>query len=243
MLVNARGNSFKWNLSAGAEELVAAVLCLVPLTGFLLAWHMQVDLRTFTVAATLPALLLLVLMEGHLGRKSPLLADRFATGLVGGLVATLVFDLLRLPSTLLFHGTPDFVPLIGQHLLHETIGIAPSVQAVVLGYGYHYLLIGALVGAAYALTVGRGRWHWAALMGLAAGVAFIELPQARLLTVGSGFDMTTASLCWVAAFTAAGAALGGAVQLLCRSAMNVLTIVFMHEERVEVDAEAPVVQV
>jgi hypothetical protein len=55
--------------------------------------------------------------------------------------------------------------------------------------------------------------------------------------------MTTASLCWVAAFTAAGAALGGVVQLLCRSAMNVLTIVFMHEERVEVDAEAPVVQV
>lgn len=240
MLVNGRGLSFKWDLPTGVVALAASILCLVPLVGFLLAWHMQVDLRTYTLVATVPALILLGLCEGYLVRKSPLLFNRFAAGLVGGLLATLAFDIVRLPATLLFKGAPDYVPLIGQHLVHETIGIAPTAKAVAIGYGYHYVLVGALVGAAYSLTLGKGRWYWGALLGLAAAIGFIALPQTQLLTLAEGFDLTTAGLNWVAAFTAAGAVLGGVVQWLCRTATNVLYVVFMREEPVEVEGRAPV---
>jgi hypothetical protein len=242
-MISGRDRSFKWDLSAGLVALIASTLCLVPLIGFLLAWHMQVDLRSFTLFATIPALVALGACELFLVRKSELLFNRFAAGLTGGLLATLAFDLVRLPATMLFKGAPDYVPMIGQHLVRETIGIAPSATATALGYGYHYLLIGALAGAAYSLTLGRGRWDWGALAGLALGIGFIALPQAQLLTVGRGFDLTTASLTWVAAFVAGGAVLGGVVQALCRTATNVLYVVFMREEPVEVAGRAPVARV
>lgn len=242
-MISNRDASFKWDLSAGLVALIAATLCLVPLIGFVLAWHMQVDLRAFTLWATIPALLAIGACELFLVRKSPMLFNRFAAGLTGGLVATLAYDLVRLPAAYLVKGAPDYVPMIGQHLANETIGIAPSATAMVLGYGYHYLLIGALAGAAYSLTLGRGRWYWGALAGLAIAIAFIALPQAQLLTVATGFDLTTASLTWVAAFVAGGAVLGGVVQALCRTATNVLYVVFMREEPVEVGGRAPVAHV
>lgn len=242
-MISNRDTSFKWDLSAGLVALIAATLCLVPLIGFVLAWHMRVDLRDFTLFATIPALLAIGACELFLVRKSPMLFNRFAAGLTGGLLATLAFDLVRLPAAYLVKGAPDYVPMIGQHLANETIGIAPTTTAMVLGYGYHYLLIGALAGAAYSLTLGRGRWYWGALAGLAIAVAFIALPQAQLLTVATGFDLTTASLTWVAAFVAGGAVLGGVVQALCRTATNVLYVVFMREEPVEVGGRAPVAHV
>jgi hypothetical protein len=242
-MVTGRGNSFKWDLSSGLVALIAATLCLVPLVGFLLAWHQVVDLRDFTLFATLPALIVLGACELFLVRKSPMLFNRFAAGLVGGIVATAAFDLVRLPAAFLFKGAPDYVPMIGQYLVGDTIGIAPSAQALFLGYGYHYLLIGALAGAAYSLTLGRGRWYWGAVMGLAMAIGFIALPQVQLLTVATGFDLTTASLTWVAAFVAGGAVLGGVVQALCRTATNVLYVVFMREEPVEVAGRAPVAHV
>lgn len=242
-MISGRENSFKWDLPAGLVALIASALCLVPVIGFVLAWHMAVDLGTFTLFATIPALVALGACELFLVRKSPMLFNRFAAGLTGGLLATLAFDLVRLPAAYMVKGAPDYVPMIGQHLLNETIGIAPTASALLLGYGYHYVLIGALAGAAYSLTLGRGRWYWGALTGLAVAIAFIALPQAQLLTVATGFDLTTASLTWVAAFVAGGAVLGGVVQAMCRTATNVLYVVFMREEPVEVAGRTPVARV
>lgn len=233
MVNTDRGLSFKWDVPTGAVSIAAALLCLVPTLGFLMAWHMQVDLRAFTLFATLPALVLLGACELFMVKKSPLLFNRFATGLVGGVIATLVLDLVRLPGELMFKGAPDWVPMIGQHLVGDIIGIAPTAEAVALGYGYHYLLIGALQGAAYSLILGRGRWYWGTVMGAVAGVVMVLLPQAQLLTVARGFDLFTASALWLVAYTVAGTVLGAVVQRLGRTVTNAFYVVFMREELVE----------
>jgi hypothetical protein len=233
MAYTGRAQSFKWDTSTGLVAIVAAVLCLIPTIGFLMAWHMQVDLRSFTLFATLPALIALGACELFLVRKSPLLFNRFATGLVGGLAATLALDIIRLPATLLFKGAPDWVPMIGQHLVGDMIGIAPTTEAIALGYGYHYLLIGALQGAAYSLILRRGRMHWGTLVGAVAGLIMIALPQARMLIVATGFDLVTASAIWLVAYTVAGTVLGAVVQRLGRTVTNAFYVVFMREELVE----------
>lgn len=236
-MFNERAAAFRWDLYSGFITLVAALLCAVPLLGFVLAWHMQVDLPTFTRYVAVPGLVGLAACELYLVHRHPLLFNRFSTGLVGGLAATLVFDLLRLPAAWGFKGAPDYVPMLGQYLVGETIGIVPSLRAAVLGYSYHYLLIGALLGAAYSLVVGRGRWYWGTACGLAAGLAFVALPQVRLLTVATGFSPVVASLVWIVAFIAAGTTLGAVVQALGRTRSNALYVVFLREHPLEVPAE------
>jgi hypothetical protein len=230
---STRPRSFQWTPTAGWVDLIAAALCLVPTIGFLLAWHMQVDLLSFTLIATVPALACVGLCGYGLIRTSPIFFNRLFAGLVGGLVATVAFDALRFPATTQFKGVPDYVPLIGQHLLRETIGIAPSVQAVVLGYGYHYLLTGALLGVAYSLVSGRGHRVWGLLLGVLAGLGFIALPQFRLLSVAEGFNLDLASLQMVLAFTLAGGVLGAVVRALGQTKANVLSVVFLREAPIE----------
>ncbi|MNS34077.1 hypothetical protein D3C72_661990 [compost metagenome] len=214
-------------------DWLVAALCLVPAVGFVLAWHMQVDFATFARFAILPALLALVACETWMARKAPAMLKRLAVGLMGGLVATAAFDLVRLPASLLFKGAPDYVPLVGQHLLGETIGIAPTAKAVMIGYGFHYLLMGALLGGAYALLAGRVHAAWGLGAGLLLGVAFAALPQFQLLSVGSGFSVEVAMAVVVAAFGAAGAILGTVVDGLGRANPTVTPIGFWRETPIE----------
>lgn len=237
MAIFDRARSFKWTYSMGLVALLAATLCLVPTLGWLLAWHMQVELEAFMLYAVVPALVALAACEIYLASRSPLLFNRFVAGLVGGLVGMLAFDMIRLPAAYMAKWAPDWVPLIGQHLVDETVGIAPTLRASLLGVGFHYLLIGALWGAAYSLVLGKGRWWWGAVTGLAFGVAFMFLPQARLLTVATGFDLITASLTWAVAFTVGGAVLGVVVQWLGRTTTNAFYVVFARETPVEVGSD------
>jgi len=230
--------SFRWDFPAGLVAVLAAGLALVPTLGWLLALQMRVELGTFTRLATLPALVALAACELYLTRRSPLLFQRFAGGLVGGLVATAAFDLVRAPATFFTHGAPDLAPVIGQHLRGETIGIAPTGAALALGYAYEYLLIGALLGAAYALAVGRGRWYWAGIAGVVAAVGFTQLPQVRLMAFAEGFPLTSAMAALGAALVVAGVVLGLVVQRFGRTTANVLYVVFLREAPVEELVEA-----
>ncbi len=234
MTRNERAPAFRWDLPTGLATCAAAVLCLVPTIGFLTAWHLAVELPTWTRWATLPAMLALAVVEYYLVSRHPALFNRFTAGLIGGVAAVAAFDLVRLPFAWLVKGAPDWVPLIGQHLAREPIGIMPTTTAVALGYGYHYLLVGALVGATYSLIMGKGRWYWAMLAGGVLGLAFLALPQARLLAVATGFDPMNAGAVWMVAFLVAGAVLGAVVQALGRTTTNALYVVFLREEPLEV---------
>lgn len=229
-----RGPSFRWDLNTGIASCTAAALCLIPVVGFVAAWHMLADLPTWTRFVTLPALLALGALELYLVRRHPMLFNRFATGLVGGVAASAALDVVRLPFAVFVKGAPDWVPMLGQTLIRETVGIAPTATAALLGYGYHYLLIGALAGATYSLLVGRGHWQWAMSAGGLVGLAFIALPQARLLAFASGFDPVVAGAVWMCAFLTAGAVLGLVVQALGRTEANALYVVFLREEPLEV---------
>lgn len=229
-----REPAFRWDLSTGLATCAAALLCLVPLIGFIASWHMAADLPGWTLAVTLPALLALGALEIYLVRRHPVLFNRFAAGLIGGVAAAAALDAVRLPFTVFVKGAPDWVPLLGQNLIRETVGIAPTSSAALLGYGYHYLLIGALAGATYSLLVGKGRWYWAMIAGGLAGLAFIALPQARLLAFATGFDPMVSGAVWMCAFLAAGTVLGLVVQALGRTTTNALYVVFLREEPLEV---------
>ena len=227
-MTNAPTTRFQWDRTTGLAAVGAALLCLVPTVGFLLAWHQLVDLRTFVVYAVLPALMALGALELFLVAKSPLLFNRLASGLVGGVVATLALDAVRVPAAYLVKGLPDHVPMIGQLVLREVVGIAPTWQAVAVGYGFHYLLMGALLGAAYALVVGTGRLRFAVALGVAAGVAFAALPQFQLLAVATGFALPLASAIAGFGATVAGLALGGVVARLGRTRANALRVAFLR---------------
>jgi hypothetical protein len=202
-------------------DLVTAALALVPSAGFLLAWHMQLDLAHFAAVAILPALVALMACETWMATHRPEMLRRLVAGLVGGMAATALFDAIRLPAAYLAKGAPDFVPMIGQFFLHETIGIAPTAKAVMLGYAFHYLLIGALVGGAYGLVAGRMHRSWAALAGVVVGLGFTLLPQFQLLAVASGFSLLTAGAVMMAAFAGAGLVLGTVVKRLDRPSYRV----------------------
>jgi hypothetical protein len=227
--------TFRWDATAGLASLAAGVLCLVPTLGVLAAWHMQVDMAAFMRFAVLPTLVLLAACEFYLINRHPLLFNRLAAGLVGGLAATAAFDLIRLPATYVFHLAPDFVPVWGQLLLGEMVGVAPSTGAIALGYAISYLLVGTLVGAADSLTLGRSTWRLGLALGLAAGLAFTLLPQFGLLTVAMGFAIFPASASVTAASTLGGLVLGAVVQRLGRTRANVINIVFLRTEVTERD--------
>jgi hypothetical protein len=224
---------FRWDPTTGLATLAAAALCLIPTAGALAAWHMQADLASVLRFAIIPALLLLGALEAFLVRRSPLLFNRLAAGLAGGVVATVGLDLVRLPATFFFHALPDFVPTLGQLVLGETIGIAPSAAAVAVGYGYEYLLIGALLGGAYSLVLGKGRWQRGLAVSLIAGLAFAALPQFQLTVVGMGFDLAVASATAVGAFAAAGLLLGALVERFGRTRANAFRVVFLRTAPVE----------
>ncbi len=67
-----------------------------------------------------------------------------AVGLVGGLIAVLLYDCTRLPFAI-FGGWPDFIPRIGAWLLHQ-----PDAHWAV-GYLWRYLGNGAGMGLAFTM--------------------------------------------------------------------------------------------
>lgn len=237
-MTNTTPNRFQWDRTTGLVAVAAAILCLVPTVGFLLAWHQQLELKAFVSFVVLPALLGLGACELYLVSKSPLLFNRLASGLAGGLAATLALDAIRVPAAYLMKGLPDHVPMIGQYYLGEAVGIAPTWQAFAVGYGYHYLLMGALLGAAYALIVGTGRLRFAVGLGVACGVAFATLPQFQLLAVATGFALPAATAIVAFAVSIGGLALGGVVSRLGRTRANALRVAFLRACPEEAAVEA-----
>lgn len=190
-----------------APRHLVAPLALLPAAAAVLAWGMAVDLAQVVRWGLLPFLLALGLAEATLARRQPGAFTRFAWGLGAGLVAVATWDTVRLAAGAAFRAIPDFVPMWGQMILNEPIGIAPSLAAVALGYGYHALLIGALGGGAVALLAGRRlSAGTGALGGAVLGLGLALFPQFQLLTIATGRGL------WLACATAvAGLALAGAV--------------------------------
>lgn len=225
--------TFRWNPATGLATLAAAALCLIPALGALAAWHMTAEMGSVMRFAILPGLLLLGAVEAYLVRRHPLLFNRLAAGLAGGLVATVAMDLVRLPAIYAFHAMPDVVPQVGQLILGETLGIAPTTGAVALGYAFSYLLVGALLGAAYSLVLGKARWQRGLAAGLGLGLGFAFLYHFQLMVVAMGFSLLPAVIATVASAAVFGLVLGLVVERLGRTKANAFMVVFLRTEAVE----------
>ncbi|HCU23526.1 MAG TPA: hypothetical protein DF383_00800 [Deltaproteobacteria bacterium] len=143
-----------------------------------------------------------------LGRRNPELGRRLIFGLLAGMIATGVYDLLRLYIALL--GVwGDFIPNIGNRALHSD-SVSP-----IWGYCWRYLLNGGCLGMAFSVLPLRG-----IRQGIAYGTFVCSCLFATLLFAPGAQDALF-HLTWTTGAGAMvghwiyGATLGGILLLWC----------------------------
>jgi len=122
-----------------------ALLGFTPIGSLCLALFGAVPLPLSALFLVLPASGLAI----TLGIRNPRLGQLAAQGLIAGIVATAVYDLLRL-SFVLTGTWGDFIPVIGRMVLQD------ASAAPVWGYLWRYLGNGGAMGITFALLPWRG---------------------------------------------------------------------------------------
>jgi hypothetical protein len=141
------------------QQALFAGLGLVPIGCLCLALFGLLPLATSTIWLVSPALALSCL----LGISQPQLGRRALRGLIGGILATALYDCVRFPL-ILASVWGDFIPTIGRMLFND-----PSALPL-WGYAWRYLLNGGAMGMTFALA------PWprskSALRAIAAGLLY-----------------------------------------------------------------------
>lgn len=123
------------------QQALFAGLGLVPIGCLCLALFGLLPLATGTVWLVSPALALACLF----GLSHSRLGRRALRGLIGGILATALYDCVRFP--LILAGVwGDFIPTIGRMLFND-----PSASPL-WGYAWRYLLNGGAMGITFALA-------------------------------------------------------------------------------------------
>jgi len=128
-------------------------------------------------ALLVPAIIALLVVDKwarKTGRTD--ISRRIVTGLWAGGLATLAYDLVRLPIALA--GVPVFkaISYFGTLIVG---GTAPTVGSELVGWSYH-LSNGIGFGLIYAVLVGRPRWWTAVLWGMTLEGAMLLTPYAEV---------------------------------------------------------------
>lgn len=154
-------------LAASSTSIVSLLLYLLGVAEF------GMLLRTLLVPGTL--LLLGCLLWSRRQGKGELY-QRLVSALWAGLLATLLYDLARVPAVLA--GLPVFkaISYFGTVMLNQS---SPSVTSEFAGWAYH-LSNGIGFGLVYVLLVGRPLWWTAVLWGLALECLMLLTPYAEV---------------------------------------------------------------
>lgn len=111
-----------------------------------------------------------------LGVFAPVGEDRIVlVGAVWGVVATLVYDAVRLDTVYLLGWWGDFIPTVGTWILGDTGGA--TATGAVVGYLWRYVGDGGGIGVTFFLLVAAtGLRRWGERATVAAAVAFAVFP-------------------------------------------------------------------
>lgn len=142
------------------------------------------DRSVLTILLPASVLLLVLLVWAWRVRRTELL-DRTLAGLWAGAIATLAYDVVRLPIAM--SGVPVFkaISYFGTVILGQQ---APDVTSEAVGWTYH-LSNGIGFGLMYAVLVSQPRWWTAAGWGLLLEGAMLLTPYAEIFgyKLSSGF--------------------------------------------------------
>ncbi|GAA4885883.1 hypothetical protein [Actinomycetospora straminea] len=152
-----------------ALHLVVAALPLLAISAHVFGLApMNVTGGLFVVPLTLLVLVL--------GVFAPVGEDRIVlTGAGWGVVATLVYDAVRLDTVYLLGWWGDFIPTVGTWILGDTGGA--TATGAIVGYLWRYVGDGGGIGVTFFLLVAaNGLRRWGERATVAAAVAFAVFP-------------------------------------------------------------------
>lgn len=149
----------------------------VSILTLLLYFYGRASMGSSVLWLLLPAVVLLaafVWWARRSGREE--LFDRVRAGLWAGALATLAYDVVRVPVAV--SGVPVFkaISYFGTVMLGQS---APTLASEVAGWGYH-LSNGIGFGLMYAVLVVRPRWWTATLWGLGLELCMLLTPYAEV---------------------------------------------------------------
>lgn len=154
----------------------------------LLAWVFRLgSFRTWFLAVSAPAMVLLAGVGGVLGRtdRYPRLRSALVTGVIGGVVGTLGYDLVRVP--LVAFGMRLFAPIDSYGVLIAGADSSSNLTGF-LGWSYHFAN-GIGFGIFYAaLALGR-RWWWALPWAMLLETATVVTPYADIYQLSGEWNL------------------------------------------------------
>jgi hypothetical protein len=163
------------------------------------------EVRTFTFTICLPCTVALVVIGVRARRDQPRLATDLAIGAVAGLIATLAYDLVRIPALIAGYRIYGTISVFGLWLLDAP---RSSRFSEVAGWGYNYFN-GICFGIMYALFMRGRHWGFAVLWAFILETVAVATPFGRIFGVRSNLPVL---LIAYAAHVAYGVPLGRAVQ-------------------------------
>ncbi|MSP38628.1 MAG: hypothetical protein EXR70_09075 [Deltaproteobacteria bacterium] len=141
---------------------VSAALCAsISLVALLSHLFGPLPMAYFLTFFGVPSVLLLFTLAAFANWiNAQVLLNALVVGVIGGLIATIVYDLVRWALNLtLFTQYHSFkaIYIFGSWITGKDVG---SAQAAVAGWIYHYWN-GLSIALFYVLTFGRRRWYYA----------------------------------------------------------------------------------
>lgn len=193
---------------------LGAVLCASTSIAALFLYMLRIlPMYFFIDSITAPSTILLLIIgvySHHVNER--VFLNRLAVGCGVGLLATVAYDVIRLP--LWVSGLIHFNPFFTNQLFGEIITGSPanSLTSIVVGWGYHYWN-GFGFGVIYTLIAGSAKWYHGIIWALILEIGWLlALPGA--LHFRLGWDFVAVSLI---GHTAYGMVLGTLSQKLAQA--------------------------
>lgn len=160
----------------------------------LLAWLWNLGSFASWYGVMLPVVVLGFLTIGLVSAKAPDLADTRAalvSGFFGGLLATIGYDLVRVPFVV-FGGVQLFAPIQSFGILALNAGhSSPATDWA--GWSDHFLN-GIGFGIAFAMVALGRRWAWGILWGCTLETLTLLTPYAREYAIAGHWDLIALAL-------------------------------------------------
>lgn len=225
------GEGEVWHDPAQRRLLLGlAALAFVPFMGLLLPATGMISYSVYHALLAMPVLTLVAAAIGFSFRRYPQLFRRILVGLGTGLLAVVAYDALYLTGMALgwlHQGHPTWSGL------GTTTG--DGLWGLVKVYFYQGVLTGALWGMAYGLFLGKVRWTFGLIFGVALWSAAVTF--ALFVPFGGPFvpGMTPgASLALLAAYVVYGSILGVLNERWQRDLRSNGKIIFLREYQARV---------
>ena len=122
------------------------------------------------------AILILIALKKH----KHFFLNRLIIGICGGLFATIIYDVVRIPLVLAGSGLFKAMPVFGEFLTGMS---ASTPESIIIGWLYHFSN-GISFGVIYAMIIGKRYWFYAVIWGILLETAMLFSPYPVVIGTG-----------------------------------------------------------